>query len=331
MSDNEMASLFRSAWVDVRYNLHPLLAAVSAAPVDVLDIAGYSLLYPLVDTGSASRWAEETVFQHPPTTMLDLVASLKDNAPTARSSRATLHFAHSSTGDAIHVVLVTGHWVTDGLGSFNILDRIAQYLNNPSGGVYSWGEEVARLSIPLSIATGRRIAKSGKLVPLPQSQVNEVLGAVFQGVGGMEPSYIQDPGTHELPQTKKDIIHELCLHQTESNTLLVLCRTHKITITALFSVLLALVFVGDDGSISDFKTLQFPFFSINRGADLLDEYKSSVGLQLTLSPFAFDSAAIRKCRESGDCSSESQIWRLAAAAKEQLVAAKVSSQPTKKV
>jgi hypothetical protein len=330
MSDNEMASLFRSAWVDVRYNLHPLLAAVSAAPVDVLDIAGYSLFYPLVDTGSASRWAEETVFQHPPTTMLDLVASLKDMAPTARSSRATLHFAHSTTEDAIHVVLVTGHWITDGLGSFAILDRIVQYLNEPSARVHTWGNEVERLSIPLAIATGRRIAQSGQLVPLPQSHVDKVLGAMMGGVGAMEPSYTQPSGTHELPQTKPDVIRELSLSVHDTNALLDLCRSHGVTVTSLFSALLALVFVGDDSSISDFKTVQFPFFSINRGADLLDEYKSSVGLQLTLSPFAFDAVAIRKCLESGDCSSESQIWSLAAAAKAQLVAAKVSHLVTKR-
>jgi len=56
----------------------------------------------------------------------------------------------------------------------------------------------------------------------------------------------------------------------------------------------------------------------------LDEYKASVGLRLTLSPSAFDAQAIRKCLESGDFGSESQIWKLAAIAKDQLVSAKVS-------
>lgn len=324
IAESDLTLLLRSAWVDARYNLHPLLAAVSNAPADILDTRGYSLYYPLVDTESAFGWAEETVFQHPPTTMLALVCSLKDLAPTAKSSRASLHFAYSDTGDTIHVVLVAGHWITDGLGSFTIINRISEYLNNPVEGVYKWGEEIERLSVPLVIATGRRTAREGQLVPLPPAQVDRVLAAMMGGAGAMEPSYTQDAGAHELPQTKQDVIHELSLSVLDSHALLELCRSHSVTITALLSVLLALVFVGDDERISESKNVQLPFFSINRGADLLDGYKSSVGLQLTLSPFAFNAQAVKDCLGDGDYSGESQIWKLAATAKDQLVSAKVS-------
>lgn len=254
--------------------------------------------------------------------MLELVASLKKDAPTARASRASLHFARSTSGDEIHVVLVTGHWITDGLGSFTILKHIVNQLNNPSTEIYRWGEEVERLSIPLALATGRRTAKSGQLVPLPQAQVNKVLGVIMGGAGAMDPSYAQSPGTHKLPQIGKDVVQELSLSVHDSKALLDLCRSHGVTITALFSVLLALVFVGDDPRISDSKTVQLPFFSINRGADLLEQHRSSVGLQLTLSPFAFDAQPVSSCLESVN-SKVGQIWDLAAAAKDQLVVAKV--------
>ena len=219
------------------------------------------------------------------------------------------------------------------MGSFTILNHILRYLNNPSTEIYVWGEEVGKLSIPLAVATGRRIAKSGQLVPLPQADVDKVLSMMMEGAGDMEPSYTQQLSTrnytqqlstHKLPQTQKDVVRELSLSVSE-DALLGLCRSHGVTITAHFSVLLALVFVGDDERISKNKTVQLPCFSISRGADLLDGYKSSVGLQLTLSPFAFDAQAIRKCLESGDFGSESQIWKLAATAKDQLVSAKVST------
>lgn len=270
-----MAKLFRSAWIDVRYNLHALLAAISTASDDILDTAGYSLFYPLVDTDEVNEWATETVYQHPPTTMLDLVASLKITSPTARSSRASPHFARSSTGDEVPVVLVTGHWIMDGLGSFTILNHILRYLNDPSTEIYKWGEEVEKLSKPLAIATGRRIAEKGQLVPLPQGDVDKVLGAMMEGAGAMEPSYIQRPGTHTLPQTKKDVVEELSLSVSDSDALLNLCRTHGVTITSLFSVLLALYFVGDDSLLGS-KTVQLPFFSINRGADLFNTKPVSV-------------------------------------------------------
>ena len=235
------------------------MAAISTAPDDILDTAGYSLFYPLVDTDTVNRWAEETVYQHPPTTMLELVASLKKDAPTAKSSRASLHFARSTSGDEVHVVFVTGHWITDGLGSFTILKHILGYLNNLSEGLYKWGEEVERLSIPLALATGRRTAKSGRLVPLPQGDVDRVLVAMMEGAGAMEPSYTQRPSIHRLPQSQKDVVREVSLSVSDSNALLNLCRSHGVTITALFSVLLALVFVGDDSLLGS-KTVQLPFF-----------------------------------------------------------------------
>lgn len=323
MSPIDFASLICAAWLDVRFNLHPLVAATSNAPAQILDTAEYSLYYPLVTTESALRWAQETVFEHAPQTMSELVASLKIDSPTASSSRASLHFARSRDGPDIHVILVTGHWITDGRGSFRILSRILQCLNKSPSGAYDWGDEVCRLSVPLAIACGRRTAKSGQLVPMPQSRVDEVLASILDMNNAAQPSYVHPPGTHDLPQRKADVIHELCLTELESASLLQLCRTNGVTMTSLLNVLFALAYVEREQHISSHKTVQFPFFAIHREVDLLPMYKSSVGLQLTLSSFIVDARTVKDCLMSVQ-PQESDIWSMAAAGKKQLVEAKVS-------
>lgn len=322
ISAHDFAALLRAAWIDVRFSLHPLLATVSSAPSNELDTEGYSMMYPLVDAEGARRWAEETVTEHEPTTMSALVVSLKDASPTARLSQAGLHWAPSSTDGTFHVVFVGGHWLTDGRGAFKILNQLIRNIDIPPSGEYRWGEEVVRLSLPLAIATGRRTAKSGAVVPLPRSQVDGFLAALVKIDTAFRPCFAHPPSSRNVPRWSPDVIEELCLTESESSVIRHTCRARGITITALFNVILAMVFVEDPAALDEINTVQIPFFATHREDDMLEEHKGSVGLQLTISPFALDARSVQACLDPAR-SRASLIWSLAVKAKRQLAGATV--------
>lgn len=62
-----------------------------------------------------------------------------------------------------------------------IFDRMLQLFKQPSSANFPWGHEVTRLSIPLSIALGRRTAFNGQVKALPEAEVNNFLADFMQG------------------------------------------------------------------------------------------------------------------------------------------------------
>lgn len=235
--------MLRKAWIGVRFNLHPLLAAISTAPADILDTEGYSLYYPDALEPDVEVWADETVVGHPSCTLSDLVASLKQIAPTARNHRASLHFASSHTGNSFHVVLIAGHWLTDGRGALKIFNQILNDLNSPVGSSWNWGEEVARLSIPLALATGRRIAKSGEVVALPPDEVEAITSMIMEAESAAQPAFSHLSRRNEVNSSEPDVVHEIRLSLSDSKSLLKTCRQHGVSVTALLNVLLSMSFV----------------------------------------------------------------------------------------
>jgi len=323
-SPNEFEKALRKAWIGVRFNLHPLLAAVSTAPSDVLDTDGYSLFYPDVNEADVEMWASKTVHQHDSSTTANLVAILKRTAPTARDHQASIHFAPSLVGNSFHVVLVAGHWLTDGRGAIKILNYILNNLNKAEAAEWHWGEEAARLSIPLPLATGRRVAKSGKVIPLPIEEVQGVLSMIIGGESATQPAFSHPQRLYDPDRSKVDSIHDICLSLLDSKALLDACRAKNVSITALLNVLLSMAFVGEPAVLGDSKTVPIPFFSTHRGHDLLEEHKQSIGLQLVLAPFGLSSEVLRSCWSSYPSTSSDGIWTAARESKRQLVEAVVS-------
>jgi len=323
-SPDEFEAKLRRAWIGVRFNLHPLLAAVSTAPFDVLDTEGYSLFYPDVNEADVEIWASKTVHQHDSSTNADLVAFLKRTAPTARDHQASIHFAPSLIGNSFHVVLVAGHWLTDGRGAIKILDYILNNLNKAEDAGWNWGEEAARLSIPLPVATGRRVAKSGKVIPLPIEEVQAVLSMIIGGDLATQPAFSHPQRHHDRDRSKVDSIHDICLSPSDSKALLDACRAHHVSVTALLNVLLSMAFIGEPAVLGDSKTVPIPFFSTHRGHDLLKEHEQSIGLQLVLAPFGLSSELLRSCWSSYPSTSSDGIWTAARESKRQLVEAVVS-------
>ncbi len=184
MSTQEFQSRLRAAWLAIRFQTHPLVACTATSPSNKLDTTGYWLHYPLVDGITATVWANETVICHDHTTGSGLAASLKDAAKTAdgsdNNSRAVLHFAPDPVVEGcFHLLFSSGHWITDGRGVFKMFDQMLAILNEEQSDFdsgakkYAWGEEVKRLSVPLSVAMGQRQARDGDLLP----ESDEELGA----------------------------------------------------------------------------------------------------------------------------------------------------------
>ena len=143
-------------------------------------------------------------------------------------------------------------------------------------------------------------------MPLSHARVDEVLaGLMANEQGQRQIALIRSDGlvaTHRRKR-EKNAIQELCLTELELASLLRLCHAVGITMTSLLNVLFALVFVDTDRQLSNYETVQFPFFAIH---DLLDEYSPSLGLHLTLSPFVSHAKAVTDCPMS--LHPEMQIW-----------------------
>lgn len=323
-SPDDFAKILRQAWIAVRFNLHPLLAAVSTAPSDILDVEGYSLFYPDVQQADVDEWARRTVIGHESCTLAELVASLKHIAPTARNHRASIHFAPSLTGNSFHVVLVAGHWLTDGRGAVKILNYILNSINTRVDVRWRWGDEAARLSIPLPLATGRRTAKDGKVVGLPTDEVQAILKLLVDAEVESQPTFSHCQHVGDLDRSKPDVIHEIRLSPSESKSLLHACRSHGVSITALLNVLLSISFVGNPEALSGSKTVAMPFFPTDRGHDLLEEHRGSVGLQLVLSTLGLPSDLIRSCWTSYPNTNSNAIWEAAKESKRRITEALVS-------
>jgi hypothetical protein len=166
-SPSKVKNRIRAAWLDVRYSFHPLVVIVSQAPKIVLDTEGYSMTYPIVTAEEASISAKETVIEHDPVASLQALSDLLEPLlPTAVNSRAEIHFAPSFVDGTFHVSLLFGHWITDGLGGFKILNKVLESMNGLTK-TYDWGSEVSRLSVPLGIATGHQKASGREVEPLP--------------------------------------------------------------------------------------------------------------------------------------------------------------------
>jgi hypothetical protein len=269
-------------------------------------------------------WASKTVHKHDSSTNADLVALLKRTAPTARDHQASIHFAPSLVGNSFHVLLVAGHWLTDGRGAIKILNYILNNLNTAENAGWNWGEEAARLSIPLPLATGRRVAKSGKILPLPIEEVQAVLSMIIGGETATQPAFSHPQRLYDADRNEVDSIHEICLSPLDSKALLDACRAHHVSVTALLNVLLSMAFVGEPAVLANSKTVPIPFFSTHRGHDLLEQHMQSVGLQLVLAPFGLSSELLRSSWRSYPSISSDGIWTAARESKRQLVEAVVS-------
>jgi hypothetical protein len=132
----------------VRFHLHPLIATISFAADDFYDVNGYSLYYPSVNISSANLWAAETVLEHAPTTMTDLVGSLAGTASTAREAKSRLHFALSidSPNRVLLVTAITPHFLSNARGCMKFLNHILQNLKAPTKDALAWGQEGCRIS-----------------------------------------------------------------------------------------------------------------------------------------------------------------------------------------
>jgi len=287
-------------------------------------VEGYSLFYPDVQQADVDKWARRTVIGHERCTLPELVASLKHTAPTTRSHRASIHFAPSPTGNSFHVVLVAGHWLTDGRGAVKILNYILNSINTGVDARWRWGEEAARLSVPLPLATGRRTAKDGKVVPLPADEVQAVLKIMIDADAASQPGFSHSPNVGKLDRSKPDVIHEIRLSPSESTSLLDACRSHGVSVTALLNVLLSMSFVGNSEAVSDSKTVPMPFFPTDRGHDLLEEYRGSVGLNLVLFTLGLPSDLLRSCWSSCPDTDSQAIWEAAKESKRRITEALVS-------
>jgi hypothetical protein len=322
---SDFLHLLRSAWLDVRFNLHPMLAAISSAPADLMDLSGYAVHYPLVDASSALDWAVETVVANKPSTMLELVDSLLSTSPTAHGSRGHLHFAPSpeNPGRVFHLTLVVGHWVTDGLGGLRILNRVLENLNTASQKEYSWGDEVSRLSVPLAIATGLRVIRNGEIGLLPPAQVDNLLEGMSQAMSAVEPRFTKAPGEYAIPRPTRHVTEELCLSLSDSGALLAVCREHGVTITSLLNVLLLMAFVQTASALEGIKTVEMPAFSANRSDDLLEIYKGSVGLNIVFAPLSINARSLAACLNPTEHRT-AEIWAAARALRDQMVQLTVS-------
>jgi hypothetical protein len=302
-----------------------LLAAVSTAPSDVLDTEGYSLFYPDVQQVDVDVWARETVVRHDSCTLAELVASLKHIAPTARNHRASIHFAPCSNDNSFHVVLVAGHWLTDGRGAFKILRYILDSLNTGATIEWVWGQEAARLSIPLPLATGRRFSKSGKFVPLPADEVQAVLNMVMGAGEAAQPYFSHPPRNNDVQlSSQPDIVQEIRLSTSDSTALLHACRAHGVSVTALLNIVLLMSFVENPEALSNSRTVSMPFFPTHRGHNLHEEHRDSFGMQTAVFTFSLASDLIRSCWTSYPAIDVDAIWEAAKESKRQILEALVS-------
>lgn len=322
----DIADNLRDAWKKIRFHTHPLIAVELAKPEDQLDTDGYSIHYPDSSVESVERWAQATVVGHRSTGMSDLVRDVDARVYKSGCWGAELHFASTSNdtgGCTVHLLFVSGHWITDGRGALKILSRLVEFLNSSTSTDLDWGTEVPRLSVPLGVATGKRQAVSGEVVPLPPTTIDDFMQKFMSAHAEAQPTYEKplQPMTAKLasPQIRGDIV----LSEADSAKLLYLCRQHGTTVTALLNVVLAMAYVDDPSQLRASKTLQIPFFSVHRGQDLVESHQASLGLCMTIAPFVFGTAAIDGCLVQGP-NQITAMWAAAQAAKPQLVAAKVS-------
>jgi hypothetical protein len=145
MSPSDFAALLRSAWLNVRFNLHPLVATITSAADDFYDAYDYSMYYPSVDASSAKAWAAETVVEYAPSTMSELVGSLEHTAATAQGSRPRLYIAPAidSADRIFYVILILAHWTTDARGAVKIFNHILQHLEAPTTDALRGGTELS--------------------------------------------------------------------------------------------------------------------------------------------------------------------------------------------
>jgi hypothetical protein len=250
--------------------------------------------------------------QHAPSDMQGLIQKLRPSSPTARNSRAMLHFAPSTVDHSFHLVLSVGHWITDGRGAFRILGHIVRKLNTPPHVAYIWGEEVCRLSIPLGIASGRRTAVGNGVEPLPEGDVKAVFEAVGKLQAASQPSLAGLVGTHNLPQQDPEVIDDLVLSTSDTYCLLELCRAHGVTMTALLNVVFASSAIIAPSRLSGMKTVPLPNFSVDRSDILLPRYRDSVGLNLVLAPYVICADLIRSCTDESDAKMRLEaVWAAA--------------------
>lgn len=177
------------------------------------------------------------------------------------------------------------------------MDHILRFLNEPAPPPkYSWGNEVGRLSVPLSIATGRRTASGGLLDPLPPSQVAEFMEGFFGMYMQSQPSLSLPAGTHPLPQTGPDEVQERRLSVEDSRALLEMCRAHGVSITALLNVLSLAAFASQSPErLSDCKTAEIPAFPISRSALLSPPHRNEIGLQIESVSVSVPPGSIQAC------------------------------------
>jgi hypothetical protein len=277
------------------------------------------MYYPLVRASSAKSWAAETVVEHAPTAMRDLVGSLGCYASTAKGSRPRLHYAPSidSPHRTFHVTLILAHFLTDARGAMKIFNHILQYLKAPTTDAFPWGDEVVRLSVPLSIATGRRAMKAGEVQPIPQAHLETFVQGMTMMTANSLPRYTKSPGDFAKPRPGRDIIRDLRLSVSDTTALLQACRARRVTVTSVLNVLIVMAWVKDPAALAGYKTVGFPQFPIDKSKDLLEPYKGGVGLNISIVSFLFDARVIESCLQSG-IGRFPAIWKAAKLAKAQI-------------
>jgi len=130
---------------------------------------------------------------------------------------------------------------------------------------------------------------------LPSLQVEGFMGAFMAAFAVTQPEFNRPFGTHSLPGLEPNVQQKICLDEAESALLLQLCRANGVTVTALLNVLYLIAFVRDRAQLTGMKTVPIPAFSLHRGSDLLEGHSESVGVQLSLMPFALDARLVGEC------------------------------------
>lgn len=137
----------------------------------------------------------------------------------------------------------------------------------------------------------------------------------------------QEPIVLPTSSKTRNLVACLTLSPPESAAILDLCRSHHVTVTALFAVLIAIGFVGHSptgrSDLAKSKTFQYPLFSVHRSDTLIDSCKASVGLQMVLAPLGVDAPLVSACLDVDDSGCGEHVWHAARSAMQQLVLSKV--------
>ncbi|KAK2810541.1 hypothetical protein FQN50_002798 [Emmonsiellopsis sp. PD_5] len=120
----EVVAALRLAWIQTRYH-HPLIAA---------QLSGTNHVYQVPDATGVETWANETF-------IVDNKESAADFWLTSQLMDYPSLYYFSKTSE---LVMRIHHWLIDGMGGMNLLDRFLTYLSSETT-IPSFGSEYVRL------------------------------------------------------------------------------------------------------------------------------------------------------------------------------------------